>query len=277
MTSVNINISFQFKVYFGIFKNSFLPAYACFETSQERMNESIGYEVFPKDEFISLVIISVFIIILAVPVNILVLFGYVSSRSSRARPSTILLISLIFAQLLISVVLIPSQLLEVIRPDLVANGGVLCVFVGTTFYSLYITMTETLACISVDRFLAVKSMLRYSTIITRKRVVAAVVFTWIHAALFLTVIGPLVLQMEYNDRVGACGVVYDDRTVLMILMLAIYGLMPFGIIIVSNCKMAKHLWRHNRRIVQRPEGQSIDEKRNRARQGNFYDMAYNIG
>ena len=241
------------------------------------MNESIGHEVFPKDEFISLVIISVLIIILAVPVNILVLFGYVSSRSSRARPSTILLISLIFAQLLISAVVIPSQLLQVIENDLVANGGVLCVFVGTTFYSLYITMTETLACISVDRFLAVKSMLRYSTIITRKRVVAVVVFTWIHAVIFETVIGPFVIQIEHNDRLGACGIVFDDRVVLLILMLAVYGVIPFGVIIVFNCKMAKHLWGHNRRIGQRPEGQSIDEKRNRARKGNFYNVAYNIG
>ena len=137
-------------------------------------------------------------------------------------------------------------------------------------------MTETLACISVDRFLAVKSMLRYSTIITRKRVVAVVVSTWIHAALFLTVIGPFVIQIEYNNRLGACGVVYDDRTVLLILILAIYGLIPFGIIIVSNCKMAKHLWRHNRRIVQRPERQSIDEKRNRGRQGIIF-MIWHTG
>ena len=101
------------------------------------MNESVVH-VFPKDEVISLVIISVFMIILAVPVNILVLFGYVTSRSSRARPSSILLISLIFAQLLISVVVIPSQLLEIIRPDLVANGGVFLCFRGhRVLFALY--------------------------------------------------------------------------------------------------------------------------------------------
>ena len=230
------------------------------------MNESV-VEVFPKNEVISLVIILVFIIILAVPVNILVLFGYVSSRSSRARPSSILLISLTFAQLLISAAVIPSQLLEVIRPDLVANGGVFCVFVGTTFYSLYITMAETLACISVDRFLAVKSMLRYSTIITRKRVVAVVVFTWIHAVIFETVIGPFVIRVRYNNRIGACGIVFDD-IVFLTIMLAVYGVIPFGVIIMFNCKMAKQLWRHNHRIVHRADGQSIAQKQNRGRQGN---------
>ena len=103
-----------------------------------RMNESVGHEVFPKDKFISLVIISVFTTILAVPVNILVLFGYITSRSSRARPSSILLISLIFDQLLISIVVIPSQLLEVIRPDLVANGGVFLCFRGhRVLFTLY--------------------------------------------------------------------------------------------------------------------------------------------
>ena len=233
------------------------------------MNETV-VEVFPKDEVISLVIISVLIIILAVPVNILVLFGYVTSRSSRARPSSILLISLTFAQLLISAVVIPSQLLQVIENDLVANGGVLCVFVGTTFYSLYITMTETLACISVDRFLAVKSMLRYSTIITRKRVVAVVVFTWIHAVIFETFIGPFAMRIRYNNRIGACGVVFDDM-IFLISMLTLYCVTPFAIIIVFNCKMAKHLWRHNRRIVQRADGQSIDENRKRVRQGNAHN------
>jgi hypothetical protein len=235
-----------------------------------RMNETV-VQVFPEDEVISLVVLSVFIISLAVPVNVLVLFGYLTSRSSKARPSTILLVSLTFSQLLISVVVIPPQILQILKPHLVANGKVLCVFVGTTFYSLYITLTETLACISVDRFLAVKSMLRYSTIVTRKRVIAVVVFTWIHAVIFETVIGPFLIQIEYNSRFGACGIVFDDRTVLLTMMLVVYGVTPLGIIVVFNCKMANYLWRHNRRIVQRAEGQSIDEKRNRARQGNFYN------
>ena len=239
----------------------------CFNASTvSTMNGSMVH-FFAKDEVISFSTISVLIMILAVPANILVLFGHHNLRSTRARPSSVLLVSLTFAQLLISIVVIPSQILQVMKPDLVANRKAVCIFVGTTFYSLYVTATETLACMSIDRFLAVKSMLRYSAIITRKRVIAVVVFIWIHAVIFETIIGPFAVQVEYNYRVGACGIVFHDRIVMLVLILSVYCITPFGIIVVFNYKMAAQLWRHNRRILHQAPIQSIDERRNAARQG----------
>ena len=156
------------------------------------MNESLVC-IFPEKEVITLTIISVLIIVVAVPANILVLFGYLTSRSTRTKPSSILLVSMTLAELLISVVVVPSQLVEIMKPELAASGGAFCTFVSSVFYSLYITMMEILACMSVDRYLAVKSMLRYSRIITKKRVVGVVVFTWIHAVIFGSIIGPVLM------------------------------------------------------------------------------------
>ena len=228
------------------------------------MNGSVDH-VFSEDEVIGLSVISVFIIILAVPANIFVLFGYLTLRSYRARPSSIFLVSIAFAQLLIAVVLIPSYMLQIIKPALAANRRALCVFVATN--SLYIILTETLAFMSIDRFLAVTSMLRYSTIVTRKRLIAVVMFTWIHTVIFGTIIGPFALRIEYNYRLGACTIQFDDRIVMMTFLAVVYYLIPFGIIIVFNYKMAKHLWRHNRRILHRAQCQSIQVKRNSARLG----------
>ena len=91
-------------------------------------------------------------------------------------------------------------------------------------------MMEILACMSVDRCLAVKSMLRYSRIITKKRVVGVVVFTWIHAVIFGSIIGPVLIRFEYNYRVGACRMVFDDRIVILTLIAIIYSVAPFLIV-----------------------------------------------
>ena len=230
------------------------------------MNESLVY-FFPKEQVISLTIISALIIIVAVPANILVLFGYLTSRSTRTKPSSILLVSMTLAELLVSVVVIPSQLVEIMKPELAANGGVFCKFVSSVFCSLYVTMTEILACMSVDRYLAVKSMLRYSTIITKKRVAGVVVFTWIHAIIYSSVIGPFALRFEYNYRVGICGIVFDDRIVMMTLMAIVYCVAPLTIIVVFNYKMVMHLRQHNRRILDQAQDQSIDARKNCPRQG----------
>ena len=230
------------------------------------MNESLVY-IFPEEEVIILTIASVLIIILAVPANILVLFGYLTSGSTRTSPSNILLVSMTLAELLISVAVVPSQLVEIMKPELAASGGAFCTFVSSVFYSLYVTMMEILACMSVDRYLAVKSMLRYSRIITKKRVVGVVVFTWIHAVIFGSIIGPFLIRFEYNYRVGACGMVFHDRIVILTLIAIIYCVAPFLIIVVFNYKMVMHLRHHNRRILHRAEDQTISARRNSARQG----------
>ena len=90
------------------------------------MNESLVY-IFPEKEVITLTIISVLIIVVAVP-NFLVLFGYLTSRSTRTKPSSILLLSMTLAELLISVVVVPSQLVEFMKPELAASGGAFCTF-----------------------------------------------------------------------------------------------------------------------------------------------------
>ena len=225
------------------------------------MNESVVY-IFPKEEVIGLTIFSVLIIILAVPANILVLFGYLTSRSTRANSSSILLVSMTLVELLISLVVVPSQLVEIMKPELAANDEAFCTLVLGVYSSLYVAVVEILACMSVDRYLAVKSMLRYSIIMTRKRVVGVVVFIWIHAVIFGSLIGPFLIRFEYNYRVGACGMTVDDRIVMLILMAIVYCLAPLTIIIGFNYKMVMHLRQHNRRISHQAQ-----QQRNSARQG----------
>ena len=235
------------------------------------MNKSLVY-FFPKEQVISLTITSVLIIIVAVPANILVLFGYLTSRSTRTKPSSILLVSMTLAELLISAVVVPFQLVEIRKPELPANNRTLCTFVYSVHVSFYITFMEVLACMSVDRYLAVKSMLRYSRIMTKKRVIGLVVFTWIHAVIFGSTIGPFLIRFEYNNRIGACGIVFDDRIVMLTLMAIVYSLAPLVIIVVFNYKMVTHLRQHNRRILHQSQDHSIDTRRNNARQG----MAVNV-
>lgn len=229
------------------------------------MNESYVH-VYTKDEVTFLSMFSIFHIIIAVPANFLVLVGYVTSRPIRAKPSSILLASLTVADLLTSALVMPLQLaLHVLHPSMAANRGPLCSFVGSVTYSFYIVITETLVCISVDRFYAVRFMLRYQSIMTRKRVAVMIAFIWLHSTIFVLIIGPFAIEVDYNPRLGICGIIFDDRMKMLILIALVYAIIPFVIVVIFNYKMAMCLWRHNRRMTTTGAIHPTDERNGRTR------------
>lgn len=213
------------------------------------MNESY-VDVYTKDEVTFLSIFSISLIIIAVPANFLVLAGYVTSRPIRTKSSSILLASLTVADLFASALVIPFQLVfQVLHPSMAANRGPLCSFVGSVTYSFYIVITQTLVCMSVDRFYAIRFALRYQSIMTRKRVAVMIVFTWLHSIIFVLLLGPFAVEVDYNPRLGICGIIFDDRMAKLILMALVYIIIPFVIMVIFNCKMALYLRRHNRRMM----------------------------
>ena len=66
--------------------------------------------------------------------------------------------------------------------------------------------------------------------------------------------------------------VFDDRIVILTLIAIIYSVAPFLIVVVFNYKMIMHLRYHNRRILHRAEDQTIDARRNSARQGILFSL-----
>ena len=150
------------------------------------MNESTNYtseiprtfHEYSTTEPAVLSTISVAIVTISLALNALVLLGYLCSRSTREKPSSILLVSLTFCQLATTSVVIPLQVaFHVIKPKLTAKGGASCVALGSITYAPYVVISETALLMTVDRYFAVCLMMKYKLIMTRRRTFAAVLFT----------------------------------------------------------------------------------------------------
>ena len=226
---------------------------------------------YSKEEVAILSTISVAIITTSLVLNILVLLGYLCSRSTREKPSSILLVSMAFCQLATASVVIPYQLVfQVIKPELAANGGASCIALGSITYSPYVVSSETVLLMTVDRYLAVCLMTKYRLIMTRKRILAAVLFTWIHALIFGTVAVPFGYTVQYNHRVGACAIDFENRLLEGVMMALPYGVIPFLIIVVLSYRTVKQLRTHNQRLAANSEDVRAPNNRNhgdRTREG----------
>ena len=111
---------------------------------------------YSTEEVAVLSTISVAIIATSLVLNILILLEYVCSRSTREKPSSILLVSMGFCQLATSSVVIPYQVVfQVIKPELAANGGASCIAPGSITYATYVVISETVLLMTVDRYFAV--------------------------------------------------------------------------------------------------------------------------
>lgn len=194
--------------------------------------------------------ISIVIAITALPLNILVLFGYLCSSLTRQKPSSILLVSMTFGQLLTASWIVPFHMVfQLIKPGLMVSEGVLCTVLGSMTYSPYVVISETALLMAVDRYCAVCRMMKYRLIMTRRRILAAVLFTWVHAFIFGTIILPFGYKVEYNHRVGTCAIDFESRLLEGAMLAVAYAVIPLFIIVVLSYKTVKHLRTHNRRLV----------------------------
>lgn len=232
------------------------------------MNDMNGTEarIFPKYTVISVISIYILIMIIAVPLNSLVLFGNLTKRRSRIKPSSILMANLATMSLLMNTVTTSLEIYQVARPKHVARNEMLCSIIGTSFSSLYFAVTQTLMFMSIDRYYAVKSVLQYPLTVTRNRTKAAVAFIWLETFLLAALImSPYSVNVEYTFNYGMCTVHFDHRIGINVCLVIMCGLIPFGIIVMSNWKMAILLRRHARRIKTRSNHQPTDNgKKNNA-------------
>ena len=223
-----------------------------------KMNNSYGkiptIDQLSTEEAAVLFTISTVIAIVALPLNILVLFGYLCSSSARQKPSSILLASMTFGHVLTGSWIIPFHMVfQMIKPGLVESGGTLCTILLPMTYSPYVAISETILLMTVDRYFAVCAMMKYRLIMTRRRTFAAVLFTWLHALVYGAIILPFGYKIEYNHRLGTCGVDFENRLLEGGMMAVVYAVIPLFIMAMLSYKTVKHLRRHNRRLVSNSE------------------------
>jgi hypothetical protein len=205
--------------------------------------------VYSKEELSVLVAVTAIILILAIPTNILVLLGYLTSSSARRKPSNFLLVNMAFSELLTSLVVIPLQLIiHCTEPSLARDDGAWCKLVAVLTYPFYIVTVSTMVFISVDRCYAIRAPLKYKSKMTGKCIVAMVIYTWLHATTFSFVFG-FVIGVGYNKQSAACSIVWDDHFGVSVFVAITHIVLPFVLLMVLNWSLVTSLRKQNRNLM----------------------------
>ena len=212
-------------------------------------NESTVH-VYSNEEVSVLVAVTALILTLAVPTNILVLLGYLSSPSARRKPSNLLLINMAFSELLTILVVIPLQLItHCTNPSLARDDATWCKLTGVLTYPFYIVTVATMVCISVDRFYAIRAPLKYKSKMTAKCIGAMIIYTWLHATTF-SFIFTFVIGIGYNEQSATCSIVWDDHFEVSVFVAITHILLPFVLLIFLNYNLVISLRKQNRNLVK---------------------------
>ena len=237
------------------------------------LNETVT-DVYTKEEVLVLVAATVFIMAFSVPANLLVLLGYLTSQSARRKPSNLLLVNMTISELLTALLVLPLQLfVHYTNPTLARDGGTWCQLIGVLTYPFYIVTVASMVCISIDRFYAIHSPLKYKSKMTGKCIAFMIAYTWLHATIFSFVFG-LIIGIGFNKLSASCSILWDKHLGVSVFVATTHILLPFVLLMVLNLNLVLLLRKQNRVFAnQLVRGLSVISNRRRdvkdgARQGN---------
>ena len=205
--------------------------------------------VFSEDELIGLTIITTAILILALPANILVLIGYLNTSTALKKPANRLLLNLTISEFILTLVVIPLQLLvHFIEPSLASRDGSFCVAVGILTYPFYMAVILSMIFISVDRSYAIRAPLNYKFKMNKNRIGYMIIYTWIHVCGFTFGFG-FALGFGYNPQMGVCGILWDNNMAASGVAAFIHIVLPFFVLLALNINLVLSLRRQNQTAV----------------------------
>ena len=136
------------------------------------------YDIFYLETDIFPIVLSLFIVI----INSLVLIMVAKRRSLRAIPTNIILASLALSDLLTGLLSIPLFIIcNIIRQENICYAATLVLRFTSVSTVLHLVLA------TVDRYLVIIHALRYYSLVTKKRVYAAIAFVW-STAVFMSLI-----------------------------------------------------------------------------------------
>ncbi|XP_051971810.1 trace amine-associated receptor 6-like [Xyrauchen texanus] len=163
-------------------------------------NSSCIKEIKPRAEYFVLYIFISFASVFTVFLNLLVIIS-ISHFKQLHTPTNLLILSLAVADLIVGLTVIPLMGIRYIET---------CWFFGETFCSLFPFIIYTvvsaslgnLVFISIDRFIAVKDPLQYSTKVTTKKAVFCIIINWLCSAIYSVIM--LYEAIFYSDNQSIC-------------------------------------------------------------------------
>ncbi|XP_028410128.1 trace amine-associated receptor 7f-like [Dendronephthya gigantea] len=212
------------------------------------VNESF-VPTFSEPVFVSVTVITIAILVLAIPANTLVLVGYLKGISALKKPANYLLINLTVLEFILSIIVIPFQLLvNFIKPRFLNDTDASCVIVGILVYPFYIAATITMIFISVDRYYAIRAPFKYKFMMGRSRIACMVGYSWLHSVAFIAGFG-CTLGVGYDAHLGVCGVLWNNNMIVSSVAAVTHILLPFFLLLALNINLVVSLRNQNRTAV----------------------------
>ncbi|XP_053722205.1 histamine H2 receptor [Synchiropus splendidus] len=145
--------------------------------------------------------------------NIAVLLVITSSVSGWSRNSRYFLLSLTGADSLFGLLVMPLNLWVSLVKDYTEGPDALCHVVAFCNATVYSTCMYTLAAISLERYVAVFYPLNYSTLLTRKRALLLIAYSWIFPPFLLMPISlPFdVIEVHFSTASLVCNPSYSTN------------------------------------------------------------------
>ncbi|KAM5171429.1 alpha-1B adrenergic receptor [Mantella aurantiaca] len=164
--------------------------------------------------------------------NIMVIISVVANKQLRI-PTNYLIVNLAIADLLLSTTVLPfSSTLEIV--SYWVFGRIFCDIWAAMDVLCCTASIFSLCAISIDRYIGVRYSLRYPTIVTRKRVLLALLCVWILSTVIS--IGPLLgwKQQTATDE-SVCNITTEPFYAIFSSMSSFY--IPLIVILVMYCRV----------------------------------------
>ena len=199
---------------------------------------------------------------LALVGNTAVIAVIATYRSMRRDISNLLIINLSITDLSMTIFVMISSVVSLIMDSWVF-GSFWCDFVCATNYCLIIVSMLTLCFISLDRYQAVLNPLKYHRLVTRKKILIMIAYSWFQGIVFAS-IPPIMKWVEYDYWEAVCAIQWfrhQDRAIYYVISAFALCFLGPGIILVFNyLKILKEAKKQKNQIIAQPAGQTQDKK-----------------
>ncbi|XP_057708759.1 histamine H2 receptor [Corythoichthys intestinalis] len=198
---------------------------------------------------VSVIILLGVIIILG---NIAVLLVITSSVAGWSRSSRYFLLSLTAADSAFGLLVMPLNLLVSLLKDYTDGPDQLCHLVAFCNATVYATCMYTLAAISLERYVAVLYPLKYSSIMTRRRTLLLIAFSWCFPACLLS---PIcfpggIIEVRFSNASLVCNPSYSSNVGYSLSLACVIFFPCSAVMTYANLRVWSAARRQSRKLRQ---------------------------
>lgn len=177
------------------------------------------------------------------------IYAAIAKFQMLRTPTNIILVSLASTDLAMVLVMLLHAITDL--SGYWIFGELWCDIIATLGLVLALVSILHLCVLSIDRYLAIKSPLRYPLIVTKRRVYKCLVFIWIFPTIFLNL---PVANYQFRSEVYGCGTAYRVNSEsfkfkpYIFIVVFLFVVVPFGIMLYTHAFVFRIALTHVKRL-----------------------------